>query len=178
VEWEDSCLSKEIRGTLCCVIKLARALPGPVLCEDDRRRISYHPSSKIPLGFETPTKTLKAAHALHSVRELIYETLADIPEKLSNAKKYVDIYINSRTSSQAITNHSSELYVSITEVLRHILDFFSKHALSRVAGSLLHLDNFEKCLKDHVSRMDVVLQQLIGAATLCQRTSALYTVSC
>jgi hypothetical protein len=109
---------------------------------------------------------------------LYMKPLPTFPRKLSNAKKYVDIYINSRTSSQAITNHSSELYVSITEVLRHILDFFSKHALSRVAGSLLHLDNFEKCLKNHVSRMDVVLQRLIGAATLCQRTLALYTVSC
>lgn len=87
MEWEDSCLSKEIRGTLCCVIELAQALPGPVLCEDDHRRISYHPSSKIPLGFETLTKTLKAAHALHSVRELVYETLADIPEKVVERKE-------------------------------------------------------------------------------------------
>lgn len=53
---------------------------------------------------------------------VILETLAEIPEIMDDAKRYIDIY--GRFRDQLLEQKTFELYLSILRALNHIMQFF------------------------------------------------------
>lgn len=64
----------------------------------------------------------QALGAFSKVEAVILETLAEIPEMMDDAKRYIEIY--GRFRDQLLEQKTFELYLSILRALNHIMQFF------------------------------------------------------
>lgn len=65
---------------------------------------------------------IQALGVFSKVEAVILETLAEIPEIMDDAKRYIGIY--SRYRDQLLEKKTFELYLSILKSLNHIMQFF------------------------------------------------------
>lgn len=72
---------------------------------------------------------VQAVGAFSKVEAVILETLAEIPETMDEAKRYIDIY--GRCREPALEKKTFELYLSILTALRHIMQFFVDSSWSK-----------------------------------------------
>lgn len=72
---------------------------------------------------QVPTNLVQAVGAFSKVESVILETLADIPEVLHDAKRYIDIYGKYR--DHLLEKRTFELYLSILTALTHVMQFFA-----------------------------------------------------
>ena len=105
---------------------------------------------------------LQAATRLQDIRECVYEALADIPEAIRQAQKYVEIY--KKEEPFRLKQETAALYSLILITLQHILGFFTRTAGSesprisrilivtyncdsgRALNALVHQENYEEIL--------------------------------
>lgn len=85
----------------------------------------------------------QAASRLHDIRECVYEALADIPEAIRQAQKYVEIYKNEEPFR--LKQETVALYSVILVTLQHILGFFTRTAGSKSRRISQVLDFTENC---------------------------------
>lgn len=71
---------------------------------------------------------MQAAGHFSKVEDAIFEGLAEIPEILDNAKRYVEIYYKKRYSN--LERKTFDLYLSILRALKHVLKFFADSSAS------------------------------------------------
>lgn len=72
---------------------------------------------------------VQAVGAFSKIEAVILETLAEFPEIIDDAKRYIDIYGNCR--DQLLEKKTFELYLSILKALKHIMQFFVDSSWSR-----------------------------------------------
>jgi hypothetical protein len=73
--------------------------------------------------------TIQAVGAFSKVEPVILETLAEIPEVMDDAKRYIEIYGKNR--EQLLEKKTFDLYLSILTALKHIMQFFADSSLSK-----------------------------------------------
>jgi len=84
-------------------------------------QVSY--SSSVYGGFKI---MFEAAGKLHDVREKVFETLGEIPDRIAKTQVYAELY----RSSQKVQERSAELYVAILDIFEHVLGWFAKKPAS------------------------------------------------
>ncbi|KAK7698462.1 hypothetical protein SLS64_012454 [Diaporthe eres] len=65
---------------------------------------------------------IQAAGAFSKVEAVILETLADIPEMMDDAKRYIEIYRGCQ--DQLLEKSTFQLYLSVLKALNQIMQFF------------------------------------------------------
>lgn len=77
----------------------------------------------------------QALGAFSKVEGVILETLAEIPEMMDDAKRYIEIY--GRYREQRLEKKTFELYLSILKALNQIMQFFVDSSWSKYDRALL-----------------------------------------
>lgn len=77
----------------------------------------------------------QAVGAFAKVETVIVETLAEIPEVMDDARKYIKIY--SRCRDQILEKRTFELYLSILKTLTHVMQFFADSSLRESDPALM-----------------------------------------
>ena len=72
----------------------------------------------------------QAARSISEVRQLIYETLAEIPDTLTHASAYIDIY--KAHLSESLVRNTAALCKCILVLLRSIVQFFLRSSFSKL----------------------------------------------
>lgn len=75
------------------------------------------------------TDFIQALGAFSKVEGVILETLAEIPEIMDEAKRYINVY--GRCREQALEQKTFDLYLSILTALKHIMQFLADSAFSK-----------------------------------------------
>lgn len=78
---------------------------------------------------------IQALGVFSKVEGVILETLAEIPEIMDDAKRYIEIY--GRYRDQLLEKKTFELYLSILKSLNHIMQFFVDSSWSEFIRALL-----------------------------------------
>lgn len=65
---------------------------------------------------------VQAVGAFSKVEAVILETLAEIPEMMDDAKRYIEIY--GRYRDQCLEKTTFQLFLSVLKALNHIMQFF------------------------------------------------------
>ncbi|CAM1506332.1 Fc.00g059730.m01.CDS01 [Cosmosporella sp. VM-42] len=69
------------------------------------------------------------------VEDAVLETLAQIPEIIDNARRYIDLYSKSR--DQRLESRTFDLYLSILKALTHVMRFFADSSLRKIYQPLI-----------------------------------------
>ncbi|KAK7728277.1 hypothetical protein SLS63_006725 [Diaporthe eres] len=73
---------------------------------------------------------IQAAGAFSKVEAVILETLADIPEMMDDAKRYIEIYRGCQ--DQLLEKSTFQLYLSVLKALNQIMQFFVDSPLNSI----------------------------------------------
>ncbi|KAG8526825.1 uncharacterized protein KY384_008254 [Bacidia gigantensis] len=106
-----------------------------------------------------------AARTTSEIRRIIYETLASIPDALTHASTYIEIY--NAHSSEALVEKTAALCKCILVLLQLIVRFFLKGSFKRGVTAVLKGSAFEDELKNSVQDMKNHVLKLREEANLC-----------
>ncbi|OIW31235.1 hypothetical protein CONLIGDRAFT_700977 [Coniochaeta ligniaria NRRL 30616] len=108
---------------------------------------------------------VRAARNVSETRQLIYETLASIPDTLAHAGTYIEIY--KAHSSKTLVQQTAALLKRILITLRLIIQFFLQSSFKRGFCAVVKGSDFEKELKDSIQEMKNQVLRLREEANLC-----------
>lgn len=80
----------------------------------------------------------KAANQYHKVEDCIFDALADIPEAMENARRYVSIYRDYPTPF--LERKTFDLYLAVLKALNHIMQFFADDRARKQSSSRIRAD--------------------------------------
>ncbi|CAN9187347.1 unnamed protein product, partial [Alternaria alternata] len=137
----------------------------------DKSDIFEHWLALLPAGDYTSSISgafilgVQAARNVSGTQQAIYEALASIPEALSHASAYVEIY--KAHSSDALVKKTAELCKNILVVLRVIVEFFAKSSWRRGASAMMKGSAHQQELTEAIEEMKTKALQLREEANLC-----------
>ncbi|CAN9191195.1 unnamed protein product [Alternaria alternata] len=130
----------------------------------DKSDIFEHWLALLPAGDYTSSISgafilgVQAARNVSGTQQAIYEALASIPEALSHASAYVEIY--KAHSSDALVKKTAELCKNILVVLRVIVEFFAKSSWRRGASAMMKGSAHQQELTEAIEEMKTKALQL------------------
>ncbi|KKY35732.1 hypothetical protein UCDDA912_g04340 [Diaporthe ampelina] len=113
------------------------------------------------------TIALGAVGAFSKVEAVILETLAEIPETMDEAKRYIDIY--GRCREPALEKKTFELYLSILTALRHIMQFFVDSSWSKVYQPILKQSSYKNELLESCETIRRRASRVKNEANICMQ---------
>ncbi|KAF2269173.1 hypothetical protein CC78DRAFT_612638 [Lojkania enalia] len=114
---------------------------------------------------------LTAMTRMHEVRETIYEALATLPTEVQNAEDYLDISSSNLfvEPQHLLRLHSTiaNLYISILDVLEHIIHWLGRKSVFRHLPALLVQKDYESSLFEKVRQYQVNIRVVKDQTQLC-----------
>ncbi|KAL2286016.1 hypothetical protein FJTKL_07263 [Diaporthe vaccinii] len=114
------------------------------------------------------TIAVEAAGAFSRVEAVIFETLAEIPEIMDDAKRYyIEIYGKYR--DQLLEKKTFELYLSILKALNHIMQFFVDSKWSKVYQPILKQSSYKSKLLESCKEIKLRVGRVKNEANICMQ---------
>ncbi|KAJ0122198.1 hypothetical protein J7T55_002710 [Diaporthe amygdali] len=113
------------------------------------------------------TIAVGAAGAFSKVEAIILETLAEIPEVLDDAKRYIEIYGKYR--DQLLEKKTFELYMSILTALKHVMQFFVDSSWSKVYQPILKQSSYKSELLESCKDIKLRASRVKNEANICMQ---------
>ncbi|KAH8769183.1 hypothetical protein F5883DRAFT_65963 [Diaporthe sp. PMI_573] len=113
------------------------------------------------------TIALGAVGAFSKVEPVILETLAEIPEVMDDAKRYIEIYGKNR--EQLLEKKTFDLYLSILTALKHIMQFFADSSLSKVYQPIVKQSSYKSELLECCNNIKSQANRVKNEAQICMQ---------
>ncbi|KAK2598553.1 hypothetical protein N8I77_011956 [Diaporthe amygdali] len=113
------------------------------------------------------TIAVGAAGAFSKVEAIILETLAEIPEVMDDAKRYIEIYGKYR--DQLLEKKTFELYMSILTALKHVMQFFVDSSWSKVYQPILKQSSYKSELLEGCKDIKLRASRVKNEANICMQ---------
>ncbi|CAH0042431.1 unnamed protein product [Clonostachys rhizophaga] len=113
------------------------------------------------------TIALNAAGQYVKVEDAIIDALAQIPEAVSDTRRYIKLY--AETKDHRLEERTFDLYLSILKALNHIMRFFAERSVNKFAGSLFKQHSYQKELFSSIDNIRVQVSRVKEESEHCMQ---------
>ncbi|CAH0046130.1 unnamed protein product [Clonostachys solani] len=113
------------------------------------------------------TIALNAAGQYVKVEDAIIDALAQIPEAVSDTRRYIKLY--AETKDHRLEERTFDLYLSILKALNHIMRFFAERSVNKFAGSLFKQSSYQKELFSSIENIKVRVSRVKEESEHCMQ---------
>uniref|UniRef100_A0A0B7KQ66 Fungal STAND N-terminal Goodbye domain-containing protein n=1 Tax=Bionectria ochroleuca TaxID=29856 RepID=A0A0B7KQ66_BIOOC len=113
------------------------------------------------------TIALNAAGQYVKVEDAIIDALAQIPEAVSDTRRYIKLY--AETKGHRLEERTFDLYLSILKALNHIMRFFAERSVNKFAGSLFKQHSYQKELFSSIDNIKAQVSRVKEESEHCMQ---------